>query len=99
MYLFFGELHFDYLAKHWRSLRTTNPIESAFATVKLRTKTTKGSGSAKIAATLAFQLLKESEKRWRKIRGWEEIDNLLKGVAYRDGVVVDALSADHKAVG
>lgn len=89
---------FNYPAKHWTSIRTTNPIESAFATVKLRTKSTKGSGSPKMAATLAFKLLQEAEKKWRKIRGCEEIKNLLLGIEYRDGVVVATESADQKAV-
>lgn len=89
---------FDYPAKHWISLRTTNPIESAFATVKLRTKTTRGSGSSAVAASLVFQLLKEAEKKWRKIRGHEELQNLVKGVEYKDGVVVDTSSTDHEVV-
>jgi transposase-like protein len=89
---------FDYPAKHWTSLRTTNPIESAFATVKLRTKSTRGAGSSVVAAALAFKLLKEAEKKWRKIRGHEEIQKLVKGVVYKDGVVVGTSSTDHKAV-
>ena len=88
---------FDYPAKHWVSIRTTNPIESAFATVKLRTKSTKGSGSPKVATTLAFKLLQEAEKKWRKIRGHEEIKNLVQGIEYRDGVVVATESASHEA--
>lgn len=66
--------------------------------MKLRTKSTKGSGSPKMAATLAFKLLQEAEKKWRKIRGCEEIKNLLLGIEYRDGVVVATESADQKAV-
>lgn len=88
---------FDFPAKHWSSIRTTNPIESAFATVKLRTKSTKGSGSPKRAAALAFKLLLEAEKKWRKIRGHEEIQNLLLGLEYKDGVVVTTESANHEA--
>lgn len=79
---------FDYPAEHWISLRTTNPIESSFATVKLRTKVTKGSGSPEAAAALAFKLLLECEKKWRRIKGHKEISNLLKGVEYKDGVMV-----------
>lgn len=88
---------FNYPAKHWTSIRTTNPIESAFATVKLRTKSTKGSGSPKMAATLAFKLLQEAERKWRKIRGAEEIKNLLLGIEYRDGIMVATEPADHEA--
>lgn len=80
--------YFDFPAAHWQHLRTTNPIESSFATVKLRTKVTRGAGSKKTAEVMAFKLLKECEKKWRMIRGREEIPNLLEGVAYKDGVMV-----------
>ena len=80
---------FDFPTKNWTSLRTTNPIESSFATVKLRTKSMKGAGSAKTATTMAFKLLLECQKRWRKICGAEEIENLLAGVEYKDGVMVN----------
>ena len=80
---------FHYPAAHWTSLRTTNPIESSFATVKLRTKVTKGAGSKETAAAMAFKLLQECQKRWRKIRGEKEhLQNLLAGLEYKDGVVV-----------
>ena len=80
---------YHYPAAHWVSLRTTNPIESSFATVKLRTKVTKGAGSKSTATAMAFKLLQECEKKWRRIRGGtEEIQNLLKGLEYRNGVVV-----------
>jgi len=80
---------YHYPAAHWLSLRTTNPIESSFATVKLRTKVTKGAGNKETATAMAFKLLQECQKKWRKIRGEkEEIQNLLKGLEYRDGIVV-----------
>jgi transposase-like protein len=80
---------FHYPAAHWLSLRTTNPIESSFATVKLRTKVTKGAGNADTATAMAFKLLQECQKKWRKIRGdKEEIQNLFKGLEYRDGIVI-----------
>ncbi len=80
---------FRYPAAHWTSLRTTNPIESSFATVKLRTKVTKGAGSRDTATAMAFKLLQECQKKWRRIRGDRvEIENLLKGLEYRDGIVV-----------
>ena len=88
---------FDFPAKHWISIRTTNPIESSFATVKLRTKTTRGAGSPKTGATMAFKLLQECERKWRRIRGWEEIKNLLAGVEYRDGVVVASQESNQEA--
>lgn len=88
---------FDFPAKHWTSLRTTNPIESSFATVKLRTKSTRGAGSVKTATTMAFKLLQECEKKWRKIRGLSDIENILAGVVYKDGVMVTSKSANQEA--
>lgn len=80
--------YFSYPAAHWQHLRTTNPIESSFATVKLRTKVTKGAGSTKTAALMAFKLLMECEKKWRRIKRPEEVKNLLQGIAYKDGIMV-----------
>jgi len=80
--------YFNFPASHWVHLRTTNPIESAFATVKLRTRVTKGAGSKKSAEAMAFKLLLECEKKWKVINGAKEIKNLLEGLEYKDGVVV-----------
>lgn len=89
---------FHYPATHWTSLRTTNPIESSFATVKLRTKVTKGAGNKTTATTMAFKLLTECQKRWRKIRGTEQdIQNVLSGVEYKDGLVVASESSQEAA--
>jgi putative transposase len=80
---------YRYPAAHWVSLRTTNPIESSFATVKLRTRVTKGAGNKDTAAAMAFKLLQECQKKWRKINGeLKDIQNLLNGLEYKDGVVV-----------
>ncbi len=79
---------FDFPARHWRHLRTTNPIESSFATVKHRMNQTKGAGKVKIAETMSFKLLLEAEKRWKRIRGAEDIKSLLNGDLYRDGELV-----------
>lgn len=79
---------FNFPAAHWQSIRSTNPIESSFASVKLRTRVTRGAGSASMASALAFKLLQECEKRWRKINSPKEITNLLNGVEYRDGIVL-----------
>jgi transposase-like protein len=89
--------YFDFPASHWQHLRTTNPIESSFATVKLRTRVTKGAGSKKNAEVMTFKLLKECEKKWRRIRGSEEIKNLLEGLAYQDGVMLPR-GKHHEAV-
>lgn len=83
---------FKYPALHWQHIRTTNPIESSFATVKLRTKVTKGAGSKETAAVMAFKLLHECQQKWRRLRGHAEIKNLLKGVEYKDGVMITPLA-------
>jgi transposase-like protein len=87
---------FDFPAEHWTNLRTTNPIESSFATVKLRTRVTKGAGSPKVAASMAFKLLRECEKKWRKIRGYQKIESLLNGVEYKDGGMVKPSNTDQE---
>ena len=56
--------------------------------MKLRTRVTKGAGSKETAAVMAFKLLDECQKKWRKLRGHEELENLLKGLEYKDGVMV-----------
>ena len=88
---------FKYPALHWQHIRTTNPIESSFATVKLRTKVTKGAGSKETASVMAFKLLHECQKKWRKLRGHAEITNLLKGIEYKDGVMIPR-SEHHEVV-
>jgi len=80
-------------AAHWTHLRTTNPIESTFSTVRLRTNVTRGAGSPVAAATMAFKLLQDAEKTWNRIRGYEEIAKVLDGVAYVNGVVVPGSSS------
>jgi len=72
-------------AEHWRHLRTTNPIESSFATVRLRTKVTKGAGSKKAALAMAYKLLDAAQQRWRRFNGHELIADVLDGVAFKDG--------------
>jgi putative transposase len=77
---------FDFPAEHWASIRTTNPIESAFATVRLRTKRTKGSGSAKACLTMVYKLLQCAEKKWRKLKGYKLLVDVREGVEFVDGI-------------
>jgi len=79
---------FDFPAEHWRHLRTTNPIESSFATVKLRTKVTKGAGSKKAALAMAYKLLDAAQERWRRFNGHELVLDVLDGVKFKDGIKV-----------
>ena len=88
---------YDFPAANWTSIRTTNPIESSFATVKLRTKSTKGAGNAITACTMAFKLLQQCEIKWRKIRGHKEIKNLISGLEYKDGIMIP--TPDQRALG
>ncbi len=76
---------YDYPAEHWHHLRTTNPIESTFATVRLRTKRTKGCGSRMATLTMVFKLAQSAEKRWRRLRGCRKMKDVLAGILYRDG--------------
>ena len=79
---------FDFPAEHWRHLRTTNPIESSFATVKLRTRVTKGAGSKAAALAMAYKLLITAQERWRRFNGHELITDVLDGAKFKDGVKV-----------
>jgi putative transposase len=60
---------YDFPAEHWQHLRTSNPIESTFATVRLRTSKTKGAGSRAACLAMAFKLVESAQKRWRKLNG------------------------------
>jgi putative transposase len=79
---------YSFPAEHWRHLRTTNPIESSFATVKLRTKVTKGAGSKKAALAMAYKLLDAAQERWRRFNGHELVNDVLDGAKYKDGIKV-----------
>jgi putative transposase len=79
---------YDFPAEHWRHLRTTNPIESSFATVKLRTKVTKGAGSKKAALAMAYKLLDAAQERWRRFNGHELVTDVLDGVKFKDGIKI-----------
>jgi putative transposase len=77
---------YDFPAEHWIHLRTTNPIESTFATVRLRTVRTKGSGSRTACLTMVFKLAQCAEKHWRRINGQQLIPEVIRGVKFVDGI-------------
>jgi transposase-like protein len=79
---------YDYPAEHWRHLRTTNPIESAFATVRLRTRVTKGAGSKTAALAMAYKLLATAQERWRRFNGHDLVADVLDGARFKDGIRV-----------
>jgi len=80
---------FDYPADHWKHLRTTNPIESTFATVRLRERVTKGAGSRTAGLTMAFKLLEAAQAHWRRLDGTELIPLVRAGVRFVDGARVE----------
>ena len=77
---------YDFPAEHWQHLRTTNPIESAFATVRLRTARTKGCGSRVATLTMVFKLAQAAERRWRKLNGHQLLTDVIRGVRFIDGI-------------
>ena len=81
--------HFDFPAEHWQHLRTTNPIESTFATVKLRQRVTKGAGSRNAGLAMAYRLMLLAEGHWRRLNGRELLPLVREGVRFQDGVRVE----------
>ena len=77
---------FDFPAENWCHIRTTNPIESTFATIRLRHRRTKGNGSARASLTMMFKLTQSASKGWRKLRGHHHIPDLIQGIKFIDGV-------------
>jgi transposase-like protein len=81
---------YDFPAEHWKHLRTTNPIESTFATIRHRHSRTKGSGSRRTSLAMMFKLAKAAEKHWRKLDGQKQITLLLEGKKFVNGLLKDA---------
>jgi transposase-like protein len=77
---------YDFPAEHWIHLRTTNPIESTFATVRLRTKRTKGSGTRMACLTMVFKLMQSAARRWRALNGADVLPEVIQGIPFVDGV-------------
>ncbi len=81
---------YDFPAEHWPHLRSTNPIESTFATVRHRTRQTKGCGSRTATLTMVFQLARRAEKHWRRLNGYQHIIHLINNAVYKDGIMQKA---------
>ena len=79
---------YDFPAEHWVHIRTTNPIESTFATVRNRTYKVKGAFSSKTIVTMTFKLIQSAEKRWIRLRGFHHLDKVIRGVPFKDGILV-----------
>lgn len=88
---------FDFPAEHWDHLRTSNPIESVFATVRHRTVRTKGSLSHKTARLMVFKLAMSAAKTWRRLRGENQLPMVIAGVKFTDGVADSAAPANRAA--
>lgn len=84
---------YDFPAEHWGHLRTTNPVESTFATIRLRTKKTKGHGSRKAALAMAFKLAESASRRWRALNGSERLPQVIQGVTFVNGVTTEKEAA------
>jgi transposase-like protein len=77
---------YDFPAEHCKHIRTTNPIESVFATVRNRTRKTKGGLNRKTALAMVFRLMMSAKKKWRKISGPNRLPEVIQGIAFKDGI-------------
>ena len=84
---------YDFPAKHFQHIRTSNPIESTFATIRLRTKRMRNCGNRTTNLTMLFKLSQEAEKGWRKLRGFRDIPLVLEGKIFKDGELLEEIVA------
>ena len=89
---------FDFPAEHWVHLKTTNPIESTFATVRLRTKVTKGPGSRAAGLAMAYKLIESAQTRWRMVNAPHLVVLVRAGVNFEKGVMVERTDEQNKEV-
>ncbi len=76
---------YDFPAEHWAHLRTTNPIESTFATVRFRTQRTRNCGSRETTLAMVFKLLESTQMNWRRIQGFRKLEFVINNVEIRNG--------------
>ena len=88
---------YDFPAEHWIHLKTTNPIESTFSTVRLRTKVTKGPGSKAAGLAMAFKLIESAEQRWRAVNGPHLVALVRAGARFEKGVIVEREQQNQEA--
>ena len=77
---------YDFPAPHWQHLRTTNPIESTFATLRLRTAKTRNCLTPETAIAMLYQLAMSAQKRWKRLRGFKQLADVIAGVTFIDGI-------------
>ena len=85
-----SDLFYDFPAEHWKHLRTTNVIESSFATVRHRTVRSKGCLSNKNALAMIFKLAEAAEKSWRRLDGHNQLPKVILGVRFADGIEIES---------
>ena len=84
---------YDFPAEHWKHLRTTNPIESTFATIRLRHRRTKGNGTRRACLAMMFKLAQSAERGWRLLDGAKLLPDVIQGIIFKDGVRLDQVAA------
>ena len=85
---------YDFPAPHWQHIRTSNPIESTFATVRLRTDKTRGCVARRTILAMVYKLGMSAEKRWQRLRGFKLLAEIIRGVKFKDGEPVTPLTED-----
>ena len=83
---------YDFPADHWLHIRSTNAIESTFATIRLRTAKTRGMGNAKTAMAMVFKLMLEAEKKYAKLKGYRYIPLVMEGQVFKDGILEEKVA-------
>lgn len=81
---------YDFPVMHWQHIRRINPIESVFATVRLRITKVKNCGSRKTILSMAWKLMTAAQKKWRRLRGYKLLADVVEGVVFKDGERVEA---------
>jgi len=81
---------YDFPAEHWIHLRTTNPIESTFATIRLRHRKTKGNGTRRASLAMMFKLAQSASKKWIRLRSYEKITLVIEGRSFKDGIMQES---------
>ena len=84
---------YDFPAEHWGHLRTTNPIESTFATIRLRHRKTKGNGTRRASLAMMFKLAQSASKKWRRLNCHEKITLVIEGRSFKDGILQEEIAA------
>ncbi len=87
---------YDFPAEHWQHVRTTNPIESTFATVRLRTVKTRGCMSRGTILSMVFKLGQSAERGWLRLRGYRRLGDVMRGVKFIDGVSEEEINKGRK---